>query len=167
MVPSNPNQIVNRHSIFKKMNFEQIVPLPIKILKPLKQQKKKGSSAQPRMAIFHENQKDIVKKAKNNKKLLVVQKCQSINYPRRSSISQFKSFFLTKKNLTAKTKNYLFIVFFVKKFVEILKSKTVETKLKRLLTYHEKIFCDLTFFGSEENKMNKAKLNNPIYRLYV
>ena len=86
---------------------------------------------------------------------------------------EFKKFNLTKMNMLSnkiigsKPKNYLWIVFFVKKFVEILKSRTVGSKLKKLQSYHQNIFCDLTYFGAEESKLNKYKLNNPFYKLYV
>lgn len=70
------------------------------------------------------------------------------------------------KNKDMKCVNYLWIVFFVKKFVDILKFKTVESKLKRLETYHLAIFDDVTFFPNS-NETNKAHLNNPIYKYYV
>ena len=66
-----------------------------------------------------------------------------------------------------KEQNYLWIVFFVKKFIEILKSRTIKTKLKRMQSYQESILCDLSFFGNEITKNDKATLNNPIYRIYV
>lgn len=63
--------------------------------------------------------------------------------------------------------NYLWIVFFVKKFVDILKMKTVETKLKRMETYHRKILDDATFFKDEISNNDRYYLNNPIYNIHV
>lgn len=88
---------------------------------------------------------------------------------RRNSITKLKakSFFKGLDEQTQKTKNYLWIVFFVKKFTAILKAKNIATKLKRLGTYHHKIFSDLVFYENEELQTGKVTLNNPIYRLYV
>lgn len=93
-----------------------------------------------------------------------------INKTRRNSITKLKakSFFKGHdEQYTQKSKNYLWIVFFVKKFTAILKAKNIATKLKKLGTYHHKIFSDLVFYENEELQAGKATLNNPIYRLYV
>lgn len=73
---------------------------------------------------------------------------------------------MKRKSPSIKNKNYLWIIFFIKKFVVILKAKTVETKLKKFQTYHEGIFCDLTYFRNKETN-KKIKLNNPLYKLNV
>lgn len=62
--------------------------------------------------------------------------------------------------------NYLWTVFFVKKFVDILKLKTVESKLKRLDSYHWKVFNDVAYYP-EEIQDKKYYINNPIYSLHV
>lgn len=62
--------------------------------------------------------------------------------------------------------NYLWIVFFVKKFVDILKSKRIESKLKKMDTYHMEIFDDAVFFKDAISN-NKAFLNNPVYNFSV
>ena len=88
---------------------------------------------------------------------------------RRVSLSKRKrsSKILLKEGKSVKSKNYLWIVFFVKKFIEILKTRTIETKIKRMKTYHENIFGDLAFFQTNEIKKDKERLNNPFYKLYV
>lgn len=77
----------------------------------------------------------------------------------RKSISKNKS-----KDL--KCINYLWVIFFVKKFVEILKMKTVESKLKKFETYHQTVFDDVVFSKNDLN-WKKAHLNNPISQFYV
>lgn len=70
------------------------------------------------------------------------------------------------KNKDMKCINYLWVVFFVKKFVDILKFKTVESKLKKLESYQQAILDDLVFFPNGI-ETNKTHLNNPIYKYYV
>lgn len=70
------------------------------------------------------------------------------------------------KTRSNKGQNYLWIVFFVKKFVDILKIKTVESKLKRMDSYHWRVFNDVTYYP-EEIANNKYYINNPIYNFHV
>ena len=92
------------------------------------------------------------------------------NKIRRNSITKLKAKVFFKghdEHSTQKSKNYLWIVFFVKKFTAILKAKNIATKLKKFGTYHHKIFSDLVFYENEELQAGKVTLNNSIYRLYV
>ena len=91
------------------------------------------------------------------------------NSLRRVSLSKKEktSKLFVKDGKSLKNKNYLWIVFFVKKFIEILKTRTIESKIKRMKSYHESVFGDLAFFQTNEIKKDKERLNNPFYKLYV
>jgi len=109
----------------------------------------------------------LMKKMENAKK-----NTKKIDSKKKSNVFQasggLKRFLSGRKSITeGKTKNYLRIVFFVKKFSEILKTRTQESKLKKIKSFQENIFCDLTFFRSNERRKDKERLNNPFYRLHV
>lgn len=68
------------------------------------------------------------------------------------------------KSKSTKSLNYLWIVFFVKRFIEVLKMKTLESKLKKFEPYHQSIFDDVVFFP---NETKKNKLNLKMFKRHV
>lgn len=62
-------------------------------------------------------------------------------------------------------RNYLWIVFFVKKFIEILKTFNMRQKLKRLKTYHYNVIHDQSFF-EEEIKDTSTGVARPFHDLW-
>ena len=57
--------------------------------------------------------------------------------------------------------NYLWIIFWVKKFLEILKSQVVMNKLNKLKKIHWDLINDNSYFPFEMNQENNAnKVNN-------
>lgn len=117
-------------------------------------------------------EKEVLFKGKNDHQFLdlrvapieMLKNPQLLNFQPKNI--QRRSFLKKSNSGVSKGVNYLWIVFFVKKFIDILKQKTIETKLRKLETYHQTIFDDFCFFKNETQK-NKAHLNNPIYNIYV
>lgn len=136
---SLPQRIFPRQSVFKKLELEKIYP----------------------KTYFLKKNDDFLSKNKNCQKrplkLISLKEIHKITKKNQAK----------RKNTPQKAKNYLWIVFFVKKFADILKSRALETKLQKLQKYHQNIICDLTFFPNNERKSGKIELNNPFYRLYV
>ena len=67
----------------------------------------------------------------------------------------------------SKGKNFLWIVFFVKKFVEIIKSYNIHQKLMRLTEYHYQLINDKSFFYSlTDLKTSPKGLKKPFHDLW-
>ena len=141
-------------SKFKNLNIRKITPIEKKLPKA-------------KITCVKKNKENDEKKSNKPNKLISHSKKRFS-----TSLNEMRNFFTTKKLLRdgkaiPTERNYLWIVFFVKKFIQILKSRTIQTKLKKMQSYQENILCDLTFFGNEDTKRNKSTLNNPIYAIYV
>lgn len=81
----------------------------------------------------------------------------------RSRAQREKKFNKTK---SAKSINYLWIVFFVKRFVDTLKMKTLQSKMKKLENLHYNLFDDAALFP-KESKNNIYNIKNPIFNRFV
>ena len=72
------------------------------------------------------------------------------------------------RNCLPKTRNYLWIVFWVKKFIEILKSQIEINKLNKLQPHHWNIINDKSYFPPNSIHENQAyKINNPFIEKIV
>ena len=89
-----------------------------------------------------------------------------------------KFFFKRKKSTTTITskkkyenhhfnKNYLWIIFWVKKFADILKTATIINKTRRLNKYHFKLIQDKSHFKSYIPKNTAKVINNPFFNKMV
>lgn len=65
-----------------------------------------------------------------------------------------------------KPKNFLWIVFFVKKFVEIIKTYNLNQKLSRLTEYHYQILNDKSFFPTNKSERDKIPITKPFHDLW-
>ena len=65
--------------------------------------------------------------------------------------------------------NYFVLIFYVKKFINILKSMSYIKKMKNLKDYHYKIISDKCYFySSEKNNKNKfVIINNPFIMVKI
>lgn len=57
-----------------------------------------------------------------------------------------------------KPQNYLWIVFYVKKFICILKTNVVIKKIRKLKPYHYNIIGDKTYYGKNYNKISELSI---------
>ena len=89
---------------------------------------------------------------------------RDVNLVKRKKFNEIKKHneikFITQKKI--EKHNYLWIVFWVKKFIEILKSAIIINKLQKLKTYHLELIGDPTYFKYFLVNVKK-RINNPLH----
>lgn len=113
---------------------------------------------------MNQNDTDLLKNKLNTIMLAQSAKKRSSKVVPRTSTSSAKhsrgaSFFKTS------VPNYLWIIFFVKKFVNILKANVLIKKLIKLKPYHYELIADNTYFESSYTYLyNMIRFNNPLFK---
>ena len=71
------------------------------------------------------------------------------------------------RSLKNRNANFLWVIFWVKKFIEILKSEMVINKLKKLKQFHWEIIDDKSYFPHILMENKAKKVNNPLFEKMV